>query len=248
MLVCNYFIEFVNCRVKHFDLEMKIFINDKPVKLIQFEDRNTVVGYDTVLKGADEITSKKLTGHVIIQNATTLQIERLLRIIELKKLKKLKALTFAVSDLDTVIDFVKDQFKIIKASGGVVRKGDKVLMIYRLKKWDLPKGKLKKGEDPLKGAKREVEEECNIKVDVREKLCSTWHTYIRKDKRILKKTNWYIMNCTDDSNMRPQLEEFIEEVKWMKKEEVQKALKNSYLSIEEVFSEFYLLDQLNTVR
>ncbi len=227
---------------------MKIFINDKPVKLIRFDDRSNVAGYDIVLKGTDEITSKKLTGHVIIQNATTLQIERLLRIIEIKKLKKLKALTFAVSDLDTVIDFVKDQFKIIKASGGVVRKGDKILMIYRLKKWDLPKGKLKKAEDPLKGAKREVEEECNIKVEVREKLCSTWHTYIRKDKRILKKTNWYLMNCADDSNMRPQLEEFIEEVKWMKKDEVQKALKNSYLSIEEVFSEFNLQEQLNTVR
>jgi ADP-ribose pyrophosphatase YjhB (NUDIX family) len=171
-----------------------------------------------------------------------------LRIIEFKKLKKLKAISFAVSDYETVVDFIKDQFKIIKASGGIVKKGDKVLMIFRLKKWDLPKGKLKKDEDSLKGAKREVEEECNIKVDVREKLCSTWHTYIRKDRRILKKTNWYIMNCADDSNMRPQLEEFIEEVKWMKKEDVQKALKNSYLSIEEVFSEFYLLDQLNTVR
>jgi ADP-ribose pyrophosphatase YjhB (NUDIX family) len=227
---------------------MKIFVNDKPVKIIRFEDRNNTVGYDTILRGGDEITSKKLTGHVIIQNATTLQIERLLRILEFKKLKKLKAISFAVSDYETVVDFVKDQFKIIKASGGIVKKGDKVLMIFRLKKWDLPKGKLKKDEDSLKGAKREVEEECNIKVDVREKLCSTWHTYIRKDRRILKKTNWYIMNCADDSNMRPQLEEFIEEVKWMKKEDVQKALKNSYLSIEEVFSEFYLLDQLNTVR
>jgi ADP-ribose pyrophosphatase YjhB (NUDIX family) len=227
---------------------MKIFVNDKPVKIVSFEERNNVVGYDTILKGGDEITSKKLIGHVIIQNATTLQIERLLRILEFKKLKKLLAITFAVSDYETVKDFIKDQFKIIKASGGVVRKGDKVLMIFRLKKWDLPKGKLKKDEDSLKGAKREVEEECNIKVEVREKLCSTWHTYIRKDRRILKKTDWYIMNCADDSNMRPQLEEFIEEVKWMKKDDVQKALKNSYLSIEEVFSEFYLLDQLNTVR
>ncbi len=227
---------------------MKIFVNDKPVKIISFEERNSAVGYDTILKGGDEITSKKLIGHVIIQNATTLQIERLLRILEFKKLKKLLAITFAVSDYETVKDFIKDQFKIIKASGGVVRKGDKVLMIFRLKKWDLPKGKLKKDEDSLKGAKREVEEECNIKVEVREKLCSTWHTYIRKDRRILKKTDWYIMNCADDSNMRPQLEEFIEEVKWMKKDDVQKALKNSYLSIEEVFSEFYLLDQLNTVR
>ncbi len=227
---------------------MKIFINDKSVKLISYDTKNPIVGYDVVLQGIDEITSKKLLGHVMIQQATTLQIERLIKILELKKLKKLKAITFAVNDYETVKDFVKDQFKIIKASGGIVKKGDKVLMMFRLKKWDLPKGKLKKSEDSIKGAKREVEEECNIKVEVREKLCSTWHTYIRKDKRILKRTDWYIMNCIDDSNMRPQIEEFIEEVKWMKKEDVQKSLKNSYLSIEEVFSEFYLLDQLNTVR
>jgi len=227
---------------------MKLFVNDKPARVIPFDERINPVGFDTILNGADEITSKRLVGHVIIQRATSLQIERLLKLLEYKKLKKLKAITFAVNDYQTIVDFIKDQFKIIKASGGVVRKGDKVLMIYRLKKWDLPKGKLKKGEDALKGAKREVEEECNIKIDLREKLCSTWHTYIRKDKRILKKTNWYLMNCVDDSNMRPQLEEFIEEVRWMKKEDIQKALKNSYLSIEEVFSQFYLLDQLNAVK
>src|ERR1700733_12842671 len=130
---------------------MKIFINDRLVKLIAFDDRNPVVGYDTVLKGTDEITSKKLNGHVIVQRATTLQIERLLRILEFKKLKKLKAITFAVSDYETVKDFVKDQFKIIKASGGLVKKGDKILMMFRLKKWDLPKGKLKKDEDSVKG-------------------------------------------------------------------------------------------------
>ena len=69
---------------------MKIFVNDKPVKIILHEDRNNLVGYDTILSGSDEITSKKLIGHVIIQKATTLQIERLIRILEFKKLKKLK--------------------------------------------------------------------------------------------------------------------------------------------------------------
>jgi ADP-ribose pyrophosphatase YjhB (NUDIX family) len=227
---------------------MRMFINEKTVDIVQYEIKNYGEGFDVTLTGENEITSKRLIGHVFIKEATTLQIERLLKLLELKKLDKLISITFAVNDVQTVKEFVKDQFKIVKASGGVVKKNDKVLMIYRLKKWDLPKGKLKKGEDPLKGAKREVEEECNIKVDVKEKLCSTWHTYIRKDKRILKKTNWYIMHCTDDSNMRPQLEEFIEDVKWMKKEDILKSLKNSYLSIEQVFEDFYSEEPLNTVR
>jgi 8-oxo-dGTP pyrophosphatase MutT (NUDIX family) len=129
-----------------------------------------------------------------------------------------------------------------------VRKGEKVLLIYRLKKWDLPKGKLKKGEDPLKGAKREVEEECNIRVDVRDKICSTWHTYTRKDKRILKRTDWYLMNCTDDSNMRPQIEEFIDDVKWMKKEDALKCIRSSYASIDEVMTQFFAQEPLNAIR
>ncbi|MCU0430265.1 MAG: NUDIX hydrolase [Cytophagaceae bacterium] len=224
---------------------MKIFINDKPLKLIQYESRNYTEGYDSVVQAAEEITSKKLVGHVIVVNASTLQLERVLRLMEVKKLKKLKAITFSVTDYETYKDFLKDQYKVIKASGGVVRKGEKILMIYRLKKWDLPKGKLKKGEDSLKGAKREVEEECNIRVDVREKICSTWHTYTRKEKRILKKTDWYLMNCTDDSNMRPQLEEFIEDVKWLKKDEALKNLKNSYASIEEVMNQYFLTESLS---
>ena len=109
-------------------------------------------------------------------------------------------------------------------------------MIYRLNKWDLPKGKLKKKESPVEGAKREVEEECNIRVLSQEKICATWHSYIRKGKRILKKTDWYLMNCTDDSEMGPQMEELIEDVRWFERKDVKKALKGSYRSIEEVFN------------
>jgi 8-oxo-dGTP pyrophosphatase MutT (NUDIX family) len=119
-----------------------------------------------------------------------------------------------------------------------VTKGEKIMMIYRLKRWDLPKGKLKRKEDSMKGAKREVEEECNIKVEVKDKIGATWHTYTQKGKKILKKTTWYEMVCTDDSNMKPQLKEFIDEVRWMDKKEVKKALKNSYRSIEEVFYKY----------
>ena len=57
-------------------------------------------------------------------------------------------------------------------------------------------------------------------------------------KKILKKTSWYEMSCLDDSNMKPQLKEFIDEVRWMDKKEVKKALKNSYRSIEEVFNKY----------
>ena len=36
----------------------------------------------------------------------------------------------------------------------------RVILIYRRKKWDLPKGKLKRNETKVRGGVREVEEEC----------------------------------------------------------------------------------------
>ncbi len=47
-------------------------------------------------------------------------------------------------------------------------------MIYRLKKWDLPKGKINKKEIIEEAAAREIKEECNISVKVaKTKICST---------------------------------------------------------------------------
>ncbi|MBX9852795.1 MAG: NUDIX hydrolase [Cytophagaceae bacterium] len=218
---------------------MKIFINDKPIKITGLNGQTfNSKDFNVVLNSKDEINSKRLEGKILVYNATFSQLERFLKLCEVKKLKKLESITFQFQDEEGGKQFVKDHFKIIKASGGVVVKGDKILMIYRLKKWDLPKGKLKKNEDAAKGAKREVEEECNIKVEIKEKIGSTWHTYTQKGKRILKKTIWYEMVCLDDTAMKPQLKEFIEEVKWMERKDVKKALKNSYKSIEHVFDKY----------
>ncbi|WP_018344845.1 NUDIX hydrolase [Cytophaga aurantiaca] len=220
---------------------MKLFINDKPIKVIQYVSALPVYEYNTIIGATEEILSVNLIGKVLIKQATPRQLERLIRIMELKRLKKLVSITFAVDDYEFMVEFIKDQFKVIKASGGVVRKQEKILLIFRLGKWDLPKGKLKKKEESIKCAKREVEEECSIKVDVKDKICSTWHAYVRKGKRILKRTDWYEMNCLDDSNMQPQLAEFIEDLKWMNYKDVIRSVKNSYASIQEVIDEYYRL-------
>lgn len=218
---------------------MKIFINDKAVKIRAVRGQGlNEKEFDVVLNSKDDISSGKLTGKVLVYHATIHQIDRFLRISEVKKLKQLESILFLVQDEEAAKNFIKDSFKIIKAAGGLVTKGDKILMIYRLKKWDLPKGKLKKGEDTLRGAKREVEEECSIKVEVKDKIGVTWHTYTQKGKKIMKKTIWYEMVCTDDSSMKPQLKEFIEDVKWMERKDIRKSLKNSYKSIEQVFEKY----------
>ncbi|MCX2741830.1 NUDIX hydrolase [Pontibacter anaerobius] len=210
---------------------MNVFINDIPLILKKATDKVYKHEYDLILKASEHFTSKDLVGDVLIKEADPPLIDRLVRLMEVKKLKKLKSLTLVADKKKKIIEHLKDQFKIVRAAGGLVLKDGKILMIYRLGVWDLPKGKLEKKEKVREGAMREVEEECNIQVEVVEKLPKTWHSYAFKGKKILKKTSWYVMNCTDDSLMKPQAEEFIEEVRWMTPEEVQEVLPNAYTSI-----------------
>ena len=55
------------------------------------------------------------------------------------------------------------KFKVIKAAGGVVQNSqNKYLLIFRRGKWDLPKGKIDKGETIKNAATREVMEETGL--------------------------------------------------------------------------------------
>lgn len=89
--------------------------------------------------------------------------------------------------------------KMIEAAGGIViNKDDKILFIYRLGKWDLPKGKLEPNEKLDEAALREVEEETGLKELVLENFVNTtFHIYKEKkdgkEIRILKATHWFKM-------------------------------------------------------
>jgi len=210
---------------------MNVFINDIPLIIKKNSEKIYKHRYDLILNPEDEFSSKDLVGDVLVRDVTDAFIDRLLRMMEVKKLKKLTSLTLLARKKKRLIVHLKDQFRIVKAAGGLVTRDGMVLMISRFNKWDLPKGKLKKEEDPGIGALREVEEECNIKVALGEKLPSTWHSYAYNGNKILKKTNWYTMQCLDDSLMKPQAEEYIEEVRWMTPQEALSVLDESYASI-----------------
>jgi 8-oxo-(d)GTP phosphatase len=218
---------------------MKLFINDIPVEIQRTMDLPDLDQFDVIINTKSKIANNLLIDDVLIQHATYDQIDSILDLMSNKKLKKLDSLTFGVDDEKSVKNFIRKKFKIIKAAGGVVEKDGKILLIYRLKKWDLPKGKLDKGETPKEAAVREVEEECNIKVKLGEKIGSTWHTYMLNGKRILKKTYWYAMECLDDSEMTPQVEEDIEDIRFMEIRESRQALYNSYRTVRHVIHQFY---------
>ena len=222
---------------------MKIFIKDKPVNIVPAEKLLETSHFDFVIDGKkDKINFGELSGEVLVKNASVIQVDDFL--VELKKRpgKKLEEITFSVKKYDEATRHVKSAYTVIKAAGGLVLKDGEVLMIFRLGKWDLPKGKLENGEKSREGAVREVEEECNIKVRLDKKICSTWHTYKNNGKKILKKTDWYVMYCNDDSQMKPQIEEDIQDLKWMDETELRKASYNTYPSIRHVFRHYYQMD------
>lgn len=218
---------------------MKVFINDIPLLIMKSGEKVFKHHYDMILDADDHFNSKSLIGHVLIKDATEVLIDRIVRLMEVKKLKKLTTLTLITDTKKKLVQHLKDQFKIIHAGGGLVIKDGKILMIYRLGRWDLPKGKIKKTEPKEVGALREVEEECNIRAEIIDKLTSTWHSYAFKGTKILKKTTYYVMRCLDDSNMHPQVEEYIEEVRYMTVDEVHDILPQTYGSIAYVLT-YYL--------
>ncbi|MCK5700459.1 MAG: NUDIX domain-containing protein, partial [Cyclobacteriaceae bacterium] len=173
---------------------MKIFIKDIPVIIISNQEFIKTSDYDNIYQGAIlNLKFGQLSGDVLIKGATTEIIDKFLVFLKQNSIKKLEEITFIVKNYNAVINDIKKDYTIIKAAGGLVLNEGEVLMIWRLKKWDLPKGKLDKGEKPKKAAVREVEEECNVKVKLGKKICHTWHTYKQNGRRILKKTYWYRM-------------------------------------------------------
>ncbi len=133
-------------------------------------------------------------------------------------------------------------FTLIEASGGIVQnKKEEFLVIYRLGKWDLPKGKIEYDESPEEAAIREVQEECGVdQLTILKTLPLTFHTYQLKGKRMLKKTHWFLMQSENDSVLVPQKEENILEAVWMTEKEIEKkVLTNTYSSIADLLKNFF---------
>lgn len=221
---------------------MNIFINQTHLLIASFEKDIYPSDYAHLIDLSFEpLKYNLIQDNSLIQNPTVKDIMEIIQLTIAEKLH-LKTLTFQVNDFKETKQTIKKEFKIIEAGGGLVKKGDRFLMMYRLGKWDLPKGKMDAGENFKETALREVAEECNITVSLIDKLCTTWHFYFTgSGVPVLKQTKWFLMACEDDSQMKPQTEEGIEQIQWMNTEEVQEALKNTYPAIAFVFEKYGIL-------
>lgn len=217
---------------------MKLFINNKRVKFIHESKSLKKSNFSNFISIKNGLGSEPLSGKILIYKSDNDSILSFLKLLETNLFANVTSINFLVEDVDKIENLIKKDYKIIKAAGGVVVKNDKLLMIYRLGNWDFPKGKLENDEKNDIAATREVYEECGVITKIKSKLCTTWHTYTDKDKKILKKTTWFLMDSWDDTAIKPQAEEGIEKLDWFSVEEANFNLKNSFLSLKYVFKKY----------
>lgn len=219
---------------------MHLFINDIPVTILKPGTEPDSGDINHRLDASrDAMTKATLINNVWIRNVGVAELDLLMDLIQSDVPMNLLTLKVTVRDYKDTKAYFRKKFKVVNAAGGLVVKKDRYLMMLRMKKWDLPKGKKDPGEASRVTAEREVMEECNVQVKVGPRLVTTWHTYTMNRNNMLKRTRWYVMECSDDSKMRPETREEIEELRWMNRKEVYHALENSYNSIRFVFASYY---------
>lgn len=181
----------------------KIYINDRPLTLCTpLEMAQGRAPMDTHLVARYPGKAKFILNYVDLLEKGSPQVQEV---------------TLFHHDEEELWEAFKKHYKVIEAAGGVVRNfAQQWLLIFRKKHWDLPKGKIDKGETPEQAAIREVQEETGLQeVILGDPLPHTYHTYKdRKDRRVLKKTHWFFMN-TPETSLTPQAEEDIELAVWM---------------------------------
>lgn len=199
---------------------IKIFFNDKPLFLCDSVDEiiQPFIHHD------DTIFIDELNTHTIKTMIHEMEQD------------SVHAGIFYHSDLEELKKAFFKKFTFIQAAGGLVLNEKKeILIIFRRDKWDLPKGKLDKGEKLENCAIREVEEETGLQnVQMGSPLTITYHTYHEGARFILKESHWYTMNVKGNQKLVPQTTEDIHEIKWVNQSALGEYMKNSFPSVVDV--------------
>lgn len=182
--------------------------------------------------------SEDLEKNLSYESFTTLEIA-----LDLLENTSVKELNVFGENIDEIWSEFQKLFRIIEAAGGIVNNGTgDILFIKRLGKWDLPKGKMEKGESREESAVREIEEETGLKdVELVEFINTTYHIYIeRNGDKILKCTHWFEMNFFGEDTSKPQIEEGITEVAWKNTSQIEnEVFPSTFKNIELIIKEFW---------
>lgn len=196
----------------------KVFVNEKKLLISrQPEELEKKLGYESF---------------------TTLEIA-----LDLLENTSVNELNVYGNNIDEIWKEFQKLFRIIEAAGGLVNNSDgETLFIKRLGRWDLPKGKMEKGESREESAVREIEEETGLKnVELIAFINTTYHIYIeRNGEKILKCTHWFEMNFNGEDTSTPQIEEGITEVAWKNTAQIEsEVFPSTFQNIKLIVKEFW---------
>ena len=206
-------------------MQIKIFFDEKPVYLCDEMDEDL----NEILHHPDA---------VFVDELSTPAINSLLH--EIKK-DNFHAGIIWNPDIQKLKKAFFKHFKIIEAAGGIVQNERKeLLFIFRNGKWDLPKGKMEKKETEEACAQREITEETGVtELQLKKKVGETYHTYDEFGKHILKISHWFYFTCKSKQPLKPQLEEGITEIEWIKTQDIKRPIANSYENIKDILRRFF---------
>ncbi|AZA49178.1 NUDIX domain-containing protein [Chryseobacterium carnipullorum] len=174
------------------------------------------------------------------ESFTTLEIA-----LDLLENTSVKELNVFGENIEEIWKEFQKLFRIIEAAGGLVTNPQgELLFIKRLGKWDLPKGKMEKGESREESAIREIEEETGLKdVELGKFINTTYHIYIeRNGEKILKCTHWFEMNFDGEDTSTPQIEEGITEVAWKSTPQIkEEVFPSTFQNIKLIVNDFWNL-------
>lgn len=204
---------------------LKIYFDNKPLFLCDEID----ITIEEFVHHDDAIYIDELDGHTIRTMIHEMQLE------------KVHAGIFQHKDFDELKKAFFKKFTLVIASGGLVtNESDDVLLIFRRGKWDLPKGKLDKGETLEQCAVREVEEETGLKnISLHQPLTITYHTYHEGTKFILKESHWFKMSVKEKQDLVAQEAEGITETKWVRPADLKTYFDETYPSVRDVLKFVY---------
>lgn len=223
---------------------MNLFINNTPIKIYSTEkninpaENNVHQLLDFAKETKENIKFENLKRVVFLLNMPFTEIKNLINWLESAKNTGIDKIFIGITDKVAFKKSFKSSFKIISAAGGVVLNQEKILLMYRRKSWDLPKGKIDAGETPQKAAIREIKEETNIDAKIIGKIGKTYHNYRQNGAFLLKKTYWYVLQAQGKINPKPQTEEDIEKLIFADSTEMIECSKKMYQSIRFVLEKY----------
>jgi len=195
----------------------KVFIDQKPVVFIREEELSTE---NVVANAGDYPTIKDL--RPLLKKGS---IESPVYLVSDKPKKAFKS-------------FFSD-YKKIDAAGGIVKRKKKYLVIKRKGLWDIPKGRIDKGEDAATACVREIMEECGIKGhSIVHPLTDTYHVMKWNGQPALKHTFWFMLDYNGTKETKPEVKEDITQAKWMSRKKLLGIRSKTFGSITEVLDAF----------